>query len=213
MGYLSLVQKTVAKPASGVLFMALFDFITKWNDHNDNWFPKQILTVLTNHVGLVLVCLYFTLRHSCLSWMEKSEFNLFSRGRKHLLYSQLLLVSGIICTLHLQLSFAQFVHVNLAAALLQALIKIQWRNGRTEHQKLSSSQDMLNKQRVTISTPEVICSHLQSMINGLPHSSRPNFPRVSRMPYKLHLHKLSILCQGKENRRGYQEQGNPLFYF
>lgn len=58
----------LAKPASGLLFLTLFDFIIKWNDHNGNWFPKQILTVLTKscwfRFGLFV---FFTLRHSCLS--------------------------------------------------------------------------------------------------------------------------------------------------
>lgn len=81
-----------------------------------------------------------------------------------MLYSKLPLVRGLTCTLYLQLSFAHFVQGNLPVALLQTLIKIRWRNGGTEHPKLSSSsQDMQSDQTVgEISTHQ---PDFQSTIN------------------------------------------------
>lgn len=116
-------------------------------------------------------------------------------------YSKLPLVRSIIY-LYLQLSFAQFVYMNLPAVLLKALIKIRWRNRPTEPEKLSSSShDMLNKQQVNISTPEVIRSYVQSVTDRPSHSLQLDFRSVSIMHYKLHLHMQSILQMSRKWKR------------
>lgn len=91
------------------------------------------------------------------------------------------------CILYQQLPSAHFVRGNLPVALLQTLIKINWRNGGTEHPKLSSSsQDMQSEQTVgEISTHQ---PDFQSTINRLSHGLQ--FPKcfllcnLNLYPYK-----------------------------